>query len=59
MVNWIHKKGIEAEKKGDKDERTCKFADYLKWASKPSYMSYKICDNDLVATRKSKVTNNA
>ena len=30
--------------------------DYLKWASKPSYMSYKIFENDLVAIRKNKVT---
>ena len=30
--------------------------DYLKWASKPSYMSHKIFDNDLVAIRKNKVT---
>ena len=29
---------------------------YLKLTSKPSYMSYKIFDNDLVATRKSKAT---
>ena len=29
--------------------------DYLKWASKPSYMLKKIFDNDLVAMRKSKV----
>ena len=28
----------------------------LKWASKPSYMSSKIFDNDLVAIRKNKVT---
>ena len=26
--------------------------DYLKWAYKPSYMSHKIFDNDLVAIRK-------
>ena len=26
--------------------------DYLKWTSKPSYMSHKIFDNDLVAMRK-------
>ena len=26
--------------------------DYLKWAYKPSYMSRKIFDNDLVAIRK-------
>ena len=30
--------------------------DYLKWTSKPSYMSHKTLDNDLVAIRKSKVT---
>ena len=30
--------------------------DYLKWTSKPSYMSHKIFDNDLVATRNNKVT---
>ena len=29
---------------------------YLKWTSKPSYMSQKIFHNDLVAVRKSKVT---
>ena len=30
--------------------------DHLKWTSKPSYMSHKIFDNDLVVIRKSKVT---
>ena len=30
--------------------------DYLKWTSKPSYMSHKIFNNDLVVIRKSKVT---
>ena len=30
--------------------------DYLKWASKPSHMSRKIFDKDLVAIRKNKVT---
>ena len=29
--------------------------DYLKWTSKPSYMSHKIFDNDLVVTHKNKV----
>ena len=29
---------------------------YLKWAFKPSYMSYTVFENDLVAIRKSKVT---
>ena len=30
--------------------------DYLKCSSKPSYMSHKIFDNNLVAIRKSKVS---
>ena len=29
--------------------------DYLKWISKPSYLSHKIFDNDLVVIRKNKV----
>ena len=32
--------------------------DYLKWTSKPSYLSPKIFDSDLVAIRKSKATLN-
>ena len=30
--------------------------DYLKWTSKPRYMSHKICDNDLVVILENKVT---
>ena len=30
----------------------CNKRDYLKWTSKPSYMSQKIFDNDLVEIRK-------
>ena len=30
--------------------------DHLKWESKPSYMSHRIFDKDLVAIRKNKVT---
>ena len=30
--------------------------DYLKWTSKPSYMSHKVFDNDFVAIHKNKVT---
>ena len=30
--------------------------DYLKWTSRPSYMSHKIFDNDLVGIRKSKTS---
>ena len=29
--------------------------DYLKWTSKPRYMSHKIFDNDLAAVHKNKV----
>ena len=29
---------------------------YLKWTCKPSYMSHKIFDNDLVLIQKNKVT---
>ena len=29
--------------------------DYLKWTPKPSYMSHKLIDNNLVAIRKNKV----
>ena len=29
--------------------------DYLKWTSNPSYMSYKIFDNDFVTIRENKV----
>ena len=29
--------------------------DYLKWTSKPSYLSHKMFDSDLVAIRKNKV----
>ena len=29
--------------------------DYLKWISKPSYMSQNICDNNVVTIRKNKV----
>ena len=30
--------------------------DYLKWTSKPSYMSHKIFDNDLITIHKSKIS---
>ena len=32
--------------------------DYLKWTSKPSYMSHKIFDNDLVAIHKNQASLN-
>ena len=45
IKQWITWKILEINKK-----------DYLKWASKPRFMSQKTLDNDLVTTRKSKVT---
>ena len=30
--------------------------DYLKWTSKPRFISHKVFDNDLVAIRKNKAT---
>ena len=37
--------------------KTCKNKkDYLKWKSKPRFMSHKIFDNDLVAIHKIKAT---
>ena len=35
----------------------CNTKDYLKWTSKPSYMSQKIFDNDLVEIREKKKRN--
>ena len=82
MLNSTQKKGIEAEKNGDKNRKALyklmnnaiyrktienlrnridvklvsNKKDYLKWTSKPSYMSREIFDNDLVAIRKNNVT---
>ena len=56
MNNAVYEKTFE----NLKDRINTKFVsnkiDYLKWPSKPSYMSHKIFDNDLVAIRKHKVT---
>ena len=43
LKKWIDVKLINNEK------------DYLKCTSKPSYMSHKVFDNNLVARRKSKL----
>ena len=36
---------------------TCKSCNYLKWTSKPSYMSHKIFNNDLAAILKNSYIN--
>ena len=46
--------------KKHKEQNQCKTCsnkkDYLKWGFKPSYMSHKTLDNDLVAIRNNKFT---
>ena len=39
-----------------KKKNRCNTCEQQKWTSKPSYMSHKIFENDLVAIRKNKVT---
>ena len=61
MLNSTHKieqKQKKKKKGGDKDGKrvVSNKKDYLKWTSKPSYMSHKIFDNDLVEIRKNIVT---
>ena len=56
MLNSTHKieqKQKKKKKSGDKDGKrvVSNKKDYLKWTSKPSYMSHKIFDNDLVEIR--------
>ena len=39
-----------------KKKNRCNTCEQQKWTSKPSYLSHKIFENDLVAIRKNKVT---
>ena len=39
-----------------KKKNRCNTCEQQKWTSKPSYMSHKIFENDLVAISKNKVT---
>ena len=56
MNNALYSKTMENLRNRIDEKLVSNKKDYLKWTSKPSYMSHKIFDNDLAATRKSKVT---
>ena len=56
MTNVIYRKAIENLRKWINIRLVNNKKDFLKWTSKPSYMSLKLFDNDLVAIRKGRVT---
>ena len=56
MDNTVHGKTMENLRNRINVKLVNNKKDYLKWASKPSYMSHKILDNDLLAIPKNKVT---
>ena len=56
MNNAVYGKTMENLKNRIDVKLVSNKKDYLKWTSKPSYMSYKIFDNELVTIRKSKIT---
>ena len=56
MNNAVYSKTMEKLRNKIDLKLGSKEKDFLKWTSKPSYMSQKIFDNDLVAIHKSKVT---
>ena len=56
MNNAVYGKTMESFRNRIDVKLVSNKKDYLKWISKPSYMSHKIFDNDLVAIRKNKVT---
>ena len=55
MTNAVNGKKLENLRNRIDRRRVTNEKDYLKWASKPSYVSQKIFDNDLVTIRKNKV----
>ena len=55
MNNAVYGKTMESLRNRTDVKLVRKKKDYLNWTSKPSYMSHKIFDNDLVAVRKNKV----
>ena len=55
MNNAVYGKTMESLRNRTDVKLVRKKKDYLNWTSKPSYMSHKIFDNDLVAIRKNKV----
>ena len=56
MKNVVYGKIMENLRKRIDVRLVSNKKDYLKWTSKLSYISQKICDNDLIAIRKSKIT---
>ena len=56
MNNVVHVKAKENLRNKIDVRLVINEKDYLKWKSKPIYMSQKIFDNDLVANQKSKDT---
>ena len=55
MNNYVYGKTMENLRSRIGVKLVSNNKDYLKWTSKPSYLSHKILDNDLVAIRKNKV----
>ena len=56
MNNAVYGKTIENLRNRIDVKLVSNKRDYLKWTSKPRYMSHKTYDNELVVTRKNKVT---
>ena len=56
MKNTVYEKAMENLRNRINVKLLSNKKNYLKWTFKPSYMSHKIFDNDLVAMRKNKVT---
>ena len=55
MNNAVYRKGMESLRNRIDVKLVKTKNDYLNWTSKPSYISHKTFDNDLVAIRKNKV----
>ena len=55
MLYAIHRKTMENLRNRINLKLVNKEKDDLKWTSKPSYMSHKIFDSNLIAIRKSKL----
>ena len=56
MINAVYEKRMKNLRNRIDVKLASNKKDYLKWKSKPSYMSRKIFDNDLVAISKNKAT---
>ena len=56
MNKVVHDKTVENLRNKIDVKLVSNQKDYMKWTSKPSYMSQNIFDNDSVAIRKNKVT---